>query len=535
MCTQYYSTVPSDTHYYSSTVARAPHPTTQMPRPVGAAYITPDECTDIAAYLWSKLLTTPHLTVRNGRCKVTRSRLQDFYNIPGSVARWMQRRARRFGVKAHDIYWSWVATLLCKGIFYCPGGLSHPFIHHAEWDREVVNQSGWQLVLSARRTNILLSLGDNIKHWLVNTGGCSVLACGIDCNRTVLHSCQHSLHHSLYQIGGADTFWVTILFLAMRGDLVGDIRRYRHDSLITEQAWLATSVNKLLSTEMLSSDAGDRLLGRGKYATFTPPLPQAGQPYILDLCCGFMSIYFDYVLPLDKHKLGYVSVDWRRRMWCGSLHGWLQPHVCMDLRTNPNIVEAVCSQLDLSPSDSLLNHGSVPCTSHSTANGLAGDSGLGLYGRLGEHCPTFQSELCVARSVSASILSAHQKYGTAGTLENSGYGTLRLSSKGNLISQEQRDHLFGFLSGYLSTQTVSYCAWGFLYQKPTVIYSTFHWIPDGYGTGGACTHQKHAQSKTGTCRVHLSGYCDLACMSRIPGGLIKDLIDAARMCLRCQA
>lgn len=432
--------------------------------------MTREECVDIAAKLDSYLHHAMCAHTSSGVYTVTSEELETHYNGPGGVGRWLQRLLKGRPSRATDVYWSWVAVRLREGMLVHTdtGPMPHPRIQHMEWSREVVNRSGWRYRLEARTNSRLLYVCSNIKDWLLTLGGCNKLPAGIDCTREVLLRCQKALYHTIYDIGGADTYWLCVLYMGLRGELVGDLRRHATGGRQKERVWLERAASDLLGRREITDEMYDRVLGLGKYESTSPPLPVLGEPYVLDLCCGYMSIYFDCLVTTN---VGYVCVDWRRRLWSGTLHGWLEPHVCMDLRGEVNIVETICAQLGLSPLDCVLSHGSPPCSSHSTANGLSGENGLGLYGHLGQNCPVFQSELAVARAISASYLAANARYGTPCTIENSAYGTLRSSMQSKRVSVGLMKRLFGFLDSY-EQYTVCYCSWGFPYQKPSNFYST---------------------------------------------------------------
>jgi hypothetical protein len=125
---------------------------------------------------------------------------------------------------------------------------------------------------------------------------------------------------------------------------------------------------------------------------------------------------------------------------------------------------------------------------------------------------------------------AFNKYRTPSTLENTGYGTLRLQySNVSRSVWTELQSMLSFLTFFPEVHTVSYCCWGFPYRKTTALYSQLlTWIPDGHGTGGKCSHSSHEQVKTSSeAPVSVSGYTSHAAVCRYPPDMLDELVTAA--------
>jgi hypothetical protein len=68
--------------------------------------------------------------------------------------------------------------------------------------------------------------------------------------------------------GKADTYWVCVVYLALRDDIVGDVRRYDSHSPQDEDVWLEEAVASLMPLGIVSKDIADRLLCKVPSASF---------------------------------------------------------------------------------------------------------------------------------------------------------------------------------------------------------------------------------------------------------------------------
>jgi hypothetical protein len=175
-------------------------------------------------------------------------------------------------------------------------------------------------------------------------------------------------------------------------------------------------------------------------------MPEPEQPFVFDSCCGYQSLYYDFV---QSTKYGYLCQDYRRRLYCGSSRGWVRPHIVWDSRAVPhNAVATMINSAGLSIRHCCWMHGSMPCTSHSTANASQGDAAYGLYGAQGESCPMFQSDVQCAEAVVSSMKTVHLALGIHFSVENPAYGTFpQLPIMANMYYR-----------------VISYCCYGFDYR-----------------------------------------------------------------------
>jgi hypothetical protein len=447
----------------------------------------------------------------DARILVDQRELLVFYKAAGGPAKWLQRKCQTVGKRAGEIFWVWVGTEMSRAdgcLTSKDGALLHPVLRGSGWVRTLVDRVGWNLHLHATHRHIFRGLCRTVVEWLRER--CSIV-CGVPyCEHEMLVQCGANLHSTFNPLGGRFVYWTCVMFVAFKGEIVGDIRRYALTSEKDEREWIAEGVLQLCQFDVISKPDADMLRGEGKYAPRTPPLPGKTQEYVMDLCCGYMSLYFDC---LQNSEIGYVCADYRPRLWSGKLHGWLRPHVVVDFLAVRDPVEFVLDRTSLKLEKCLLLHSSPPCTSHSTASSIQGEKGYGMYGAAGEECGTYRHDTAVAEVVVGSQLRAHQINGVMVSIENPAYGTFR-----DLACVQVPE---------LTRYTVSYCSWGFRYQKPSSIYVTSQaWDPEGNGTNGACVHRRHPEAKAGReGRVAVPGLTEKAVICRIPGGLIQELVE----------
>jgi hypothetical protein len=170
----------------------------------------------------------------------------------------------------------------------------------------------------------------------------------VDCTRAVLQLAKQNLNDSFLPYGGANTYWAAAMYLALRGDIVGDIRR--GDSYLSddEDIWMSESVSYLFSERLIDASAADRLLHRGKWESCTPPLPRPDQRYLIDMFCGGMSLYHNCLQYTD---LACVTIDYQRsikRKSSDQTCRYVRPHLIMDIRhADETAVETALQQLHL--------------------------------------------------------------------------------------------------------------------------------------------------------------------------------------------
>jgi len=409
-------------------------------------------------------------------------------------------RSEAGGIRANDVFWSWIAYLF-EGTTPEAQRLStddadpvrHPRLAQSNWQAAVAHRCGWTLSIGGSRTRLFISLADRLLDWLrmraksqtdayvearqnaaqtemlkkrpaniatqadeVPRPDCLMLSESgkVDCTRAVLQLAKQNLGDSFQHYGGADCYWAAAVYLNLRGDIVGDIRRGNSYLSSDEDIWMAKSVDHLLTEGLIDCGLADRLMHRGAWETHTPPLPEAGQKFVLDLFCGAMSLHNECI---SHTALACVTVDYQRSIpqkAAGEQCRYVRPHLILDIRhLEDDVVETALSQLQLLGEDLAHCHASPPCTSHSGVNAVNADRGTayGLYGALGEHCPMYLHDVASARSVLQSLRRASAKWGISYDVENPAYGTFK-----DLDFIED-----------LTRELVDYCCYGSLYKKTT--------------------------------------------------------------------
>ena len=333
-----------------------------------------------------------------------------------------------------------------------------PRVTQKGWGLSMAHRCGWRLGIGGSRLLLSISLSDRVLDWLRSHSsyvGVTALPDQhyrlgtngpVDCSRSLLITGRRNLGDSFREHGGAGTYWASLVYLALRGDIVGDIRRYTSHLPDAEDIWLSKSVKSLLTLGIVDKTSCDRLLGVGTWCAKAPPLPPAGVPFVLDACCGYQSLYYD--LLIHHPELGYICFDYRRRLYRGD-SGWVKPHVVVDLRAiEGDPAEVVLAAVNRPMQLLRWYHGSAPCTSHSTANGSNGDEAYGLYGPLGESCPVYCHDVSSARALATSMVRCYTLYGVPYSLENPSGGTF-----GDLPFIKE-----------LHFCDISYCCYGFTYR-----------------------------------------------------------------------
>ena len=382
-------------------------------------------------------------------------------------------------LRAQDVFWSWIAYCLepdtpsqHRFMESANDPVRHPRISQENWQVAVAHRCGWTLGIGGSTTRIFVSLADRLLNWLrkraaahtssyfeerrahastyvslaearahpqllSDSGEHAILPdCmylsdegEVDCTRAVLQLAKQNLNDSFLPYGGANTYWAAAVYLALRGDIVGDIRRGDSYLSADEDIWMSESVSYLLSERLIDASAADRLLHRGKWESYTPPLPKPDQRYLIDMFCGGMSLYHNCLQYTD---LACVTIDYQRsikRKSSNQTCRYVRPHLIMDIRhTGETTVETALQQLRLQGSCLQHGHASPPCTSHSTVNATNRDRGnaYGIYGQYGTDCPMYRHDVDAARAAVASLQRVQSRWGASYDVENPGAGTFQL-------------------------------------------------------------------------------------------------------------
>jgi hypothetical protein len=397
-------------------------PKVPKPVPLDAA-----ACTEIRKEVLRRLLAQyPGQALVDGSPAFSSAELCSSYTKPGGISRWLGRRRRLYIAKprSQDLYWSSIADLLGSDAISGTELITHPQLYHNRWAALVQARCSWRGLTRGLKSDMFGLLASRIVDWLKSR--CQVVNKALSVTRPLLRVACSNLSDTLDAYGGREVFWVAAIHLSLCGQIVGDVGYYDCDGATTPKiGWLSNAVQSLEAKGLIDKRSVDRLLGQGKHEVVSPPLPREGQPFVIDICCGYMSKYY---LHLKDTDIGYLCYDIRTRLWDGSR--WLRPHVNGPIQEiDGNIVAAVIAAVShlvvLDPSLVLLVHGSSPCTALSLSNAPNADEAYGVYGSSGEDCAQFINDVGVGKRVLKDFLFWHRLHGTPVIAENPAYGGFR--------------------------------------------------------------------------------------------------------------
>ena len=384
-------------------------------------------CTAIREEVLKRLLSQhPNQSLVAGVPAFSSAELCSAYTSVGGVSRWLGRRRALYTgrPRAQDLYWSSISDLLESDQIAGTELIAHPQLYHERWTAVVQSRCSWRGLTRGLKSDMFGLLASRIMDWLKPR--CSVVDKALSVTRSLLRTACSNLSDTLHSLGGREVFWVAVVHLSLRGLIIGDVGYYDCEGATTPTTgWLSNAVHSLELKGFIDKRSSDRLLGLGKHEVVSPPLPRKGQPFVIDICCGFMSKYY---LHLQDTDIGYLCYDIRTRLWDGTR--WLRPHVNGSIQDiDGNIVAAVIAAVShlvvLDPSDVLLVHGSSPCTALSLSNAPNADTAYGLYGLSGGECSQFQNDVYVGERVLKDFLFWHRLHGTPVIVENPAYGGFR--------------------------------------------------------------------------------------------------------------
>ena len=384
-------------------------------------------CTEIRNEVLRRLLAQhPDQTLVAGVPAFSSAELCSSYTRAGGISRWLGRRRNQYTghPRSQDLYWSSIADLLGSDQISGTELITHPQLYHDRWAALVQSRCSWRGLTRGLKSDMFGLLASRILDWLKPR--CSIVDKALSITRPLLRTACSNLSDTLHAFGGREVFWVAVIHLSLRGLIIGDVGYYDCEGATTPKTgWLSLAVQQLEEKGLIDKRSSDRLLGLGPHEVESPPLPREGQPFVVDICCGFMSKYY---LHLKDTDIGYLCYDIRTRLWDGTR--WLRPHDNGSIQSiDGNIVEAVIAAVShlvvLDPSLAVLVHGSSPCTSLSLSNAPNADTAYGTYGLSGESCSQFQNDVAVGTRLLRDFLFWHRQYGTPVTVENPAYGGFR--------------------------------------------------------------------------------------------------------------
>ena len=275
------------------------------PRPLDSS-----ACTVIRDEVYKRLLAQyPDQALVGGVLAFSGAELCTAYTSTGGVSRWLGRRRKLYtGMpRAQDLYWSSLADLLNSTMIAGTELIAHPQLYHDRWTSLVRSRCSWRGLTRGLKSDMFGLLADRILDWLKPR--CAVVDKALSVTRSLLRAACSNLSDTLHAYGGREVFWVAVIHLSLRGQISGDVGYYDCDGATTpETGWLSNAVQALDEKGLIDKRSSDRLLGLGKHAVESPPLPREGQPFVIDICCGFMSKYY---LHLKDTDIGYLCYDIR--------------------------------------------------------------------------------------------------------------------------------------------------------------------------------------------------------------------------------
>ena len=305
-------------------------------------------------------------------------------------------------MNASDVFWSFVS----EWSYVNPDGVKCELKRPAGmvmWERIARQQTDWSVSCGAPRVNQFTMFVAQIKQYMQcwwkcesgrNTGVMYVERVDILMFQRNSSSKEH---------GMADGFWDVIMWLAIKGKIVGDVKRVMSGGRVASLDDVRQRTVNLLDADhindntyhMLSATPGTRLELK------SPPMPIPGQLFVVDLFCGYMSAWYDWLEPRAKKEhdddfiklyaaeracnyfdmpavtgvhpqchVGYLCNDYRPRMWSGTANGWLKPHFTFDWATKAHelpILDLIRAA-GLSVNYAMLALICAPCRTHSVSN-----------------------------------------------------------------------------------------------------------------------------------------------------------------------
>jgi hypothetical protein len=210
-------------------------------------------------------------------------------------------------------------------------------------------------------------------------------------------------NYSSKEHGMADGFWAVILWLAVKGKIVGDVERVmsggRFATLdeVRQHAECLLDEGHINESEyhMNAATPGTR------WELKSPPMPIPGQLFVADLFCGYMSAWHDWLEPRAREEhgdgymelykveraciyferpavtgvhpqchVGYMCNNYRPWMWSGTSNGWFKSHFMFDWASDVHelpVLDLVAAA-GLSIEHLMLALLCAPCRLHSVNN-----------------------------------------------------------------------------------------------------------------------------------------------------------------------
>ena len=151
----------------------------------------------------------------------------------------------------------------------------------------------------------------------------------------------------------ADGFWAVILWLAVKGKIVGDVERIMSGGRVASLDDVRHQASGLLEMGHINDREHHMIAATPgtKWELKMPPMPIPGQLFVADLFCGYMSAWYDWLEPRAREEhgveytklyeadracnyferpivtgvhpqnhVGYLCNDYRPMMWSGTIN-----------------------------------------------------------------------------------------------------------------------------------------------------------------------------------------------------------------------
>lgn len=458
--------------------------------------------------------------------------------------------------------WSYVHPDRIKCVLKRPQGM-------VMWERLSRQQCGWSISRGVPRVSQFVMFAAQIEQyircwWKYGSGR----------STGVMYVEQEDLkmfqrNYSSREHGMADGFWEAILWLAVKGKIVGDVERIMSGGRVASLDDVRQQASGLLELRhinareyhMIAATPGTR------WELKSPPVPIPGQLFAADLFCGYISAWYGWLEPRAREAhgdeyvrlyeveracnyyvrlvitgvhqqchMGYLCNDCMPRLWSGTTNGWLKPHFRFDWATAAHempirdLVEAA----GLSVGHLMLTLLCAPCRTHSVSNYANTKYGTahGVYkaiedGRAAvEVCSFTARERPMVEKVLVTTIQLSKSSGFGIVVENPCVQSgSTVGSFYSVYAEIVRDLWFNL---------VCHCAWKVEWQKSTGTATSFEWQPVGRpGSQWKCICKKaHRYMTHGPSdrRPRVPGLTYHAAVCALPRGTVEEIYCAFGAC-----
>jgi hypothetical protein len=464
-------------------------------------------------------------------------------------------------VNASDVFWSFVSEWSClnpdrvKCVLKRPGGM-------VMWERLARQQSGWSVSRGVPRVSQFVMFAAQIEQymrcWWKYESGRSTGVMYMEREDILMFQ----RNYSSKEHGMADGFWAVILWLAIKGKIVGDVERVMSGGRVASLDDVRRQAQSLLDADHINDSEYHMLAATpgSKWELKSPPMPIPGQLFVVDLFCGYMSAWYGWLEMRAKEEhgdafielydadracnyydrpkvtgvhplchVGYLCNDYRPRMWSGTKHGWLKPHFTFDWASDAHQlpVQDLVKAAGLSIDHAMLALICAPCRTHSVSNyaNVGNGTAYGNYKAMeGETevtkvCSFAARERPMVQKILETTITLSKQSGFGVVVENP------CSKTGPTVGSFFQ--VYADLVEELHLNLVCHCAWMVEWQKSTGIATSFEWLPVGRpGSEGKCICEKaHKYMIHGPAerRPRVPGVAYHAAVCALPRGMLEEI------------